>query len=161
MDIVNVIDRLEALVNTSRRVPATRARLVDAEKVVELVEQLRLAIPQDVRSAQEVIEKKDNILNQAQIDARRTRSEAEEEFKARLDQNDLNVAARRQSEETISEAEIKADRMIEQAEVESRTTRSEADAYVAQSLRNLEGELTSVLSSVRKGLDSLGATVRS
>ena len=161
MDIVNVIDRLEALVNTSRRVPATRARLVDAEKVMELVEQLRLAIPQDVRSAQEVIEKKDNILNQAQIDARRTRSEAEEEFKARLDQNELIVAARRQSEETVSDAERKADRLMEQAEVESRTTRAEADAYVAQSLRNLEGELTSVLSSVRKGLDSLGATVHS
>ena len=159
MDIVNVIDRLEALVNTSRRVPATRNRLVDADKVTELVEQLRLAIPQDVRAAQEMLEKKDNILNQAQIDARRTRSEAEEEFKARLDQNELTVAARRQSEEMVADAERKTNRLIEQADIESRTTRAEADAYVTQSLRNLEGELTSVLSSVRKGLDTLGATV--
>ena len=58
MDIVNVIDRLDALLNTSRKMPATRSRIVDADKVMELVEQLRLAIPQDVRAAQEVIEKR-------------------------------------------------------------------------------------------------------
>ena len=55
MDIINVIDKLEALVNTSRRLPTTRSRLVDEEKVMELVEQLRLSIPQDVRSAKEII----------------------------------------------------------------------------------------------------------
>ena len=83
MDITNIIDRLEALVNTSRRMPATRNRLVDEEKIVKLLEQLRLAIPQDVRSAQEMIEKKDAILAQAQLDARRIRNQAEEEFAAR------------------------------------------------------------------------------
>ena len=159
MDIINVIDKLEALVNTSRRLPATRSRLVDDEKVMELVEQLRLSIPQDVRSAKEVIERKDTILNQAQIDARRTRSEAEEEFKTRLDQNDLLVTARRQSEEMLSEAERKASRLMELAETEARTNRTESDAYVVETLRSLEGELTSVLASVRKGLDTIGATV--
>jgi cell division septum initiation protein DivIVA len=159
MDIINVIDKLEALVNTSRRLPATRSRLVDDEKVMELVEQLRLSIPQDVRSAKEVIERKDTILNQAQINARRTRSEAEEEFKTRLDQNDLLVSARRQSEEMLSEAERKASRLMELAETEARTNRTESDAYVVETLRSLEGELTSVLASVRKGLDTIGATV--
>ncbi len=158
MDIVNVIDKLEALVDTSRRVPTTRARLVDADKVMELVQQLRLVVPQDVHSAQEVIEKKDNILNQAQIDARRTRNEAEEEYSARLNQNEILVAARRQSEQTVAEAERKANRLTEQAELESRTARAEADAYIAQSLRNLENELTRVLSTVRKGLESLGVS---
>ena len=159
MDIINVIDKLEALVNTSRRLPATRSRLVDDEKVMELVEQLRLSIPQDVRSAKEVIERKDTILNQAQIDARRTRSEAEEEFKTRLDQNDVLVSARRQSEEMLSEAERKASRLMELAETEARTNRTESDAYVVETLRSLEGELTSVLASVRKGLNTIGATV--
>ena len=158
MDIVNVIDKLEALVDTSRRVPTTRARLVDADKVMELVQQLRLVVPQDVHSAQEVIEKKDNILNQAQIEARRTRNEAEEEYSTRLNQNEILVAARRQSEQTVAEAERKANRLTEQAELESRTARAEADAYIAQSLRNLENELTRVLSTVRKGLESLGVS---
>ena len=160
MDIVNVIDRLDALVNTSGKMPATRNRIVDGEKIMELVEQLRLAIPQDVRAAQEVIERKDAILNQAQVDARRIRGEAEEEFRARLDQNELLVTARRQAQDLVDEAKGRASKATDQAGVESRNSRAEADAYCVQALRNLEREMTSVLSAVRNGLDSLGATVR-
>ena len=160
MDIINVIDRLDALVNTSRKMPVTNSRIVDAEKVMEVVEQLRLAIPQDIRSAQEIIEKKDSILNQAQIDARRIKSEAEEEFKIRIDQNDVLLAARRKAEELMDESERKANRIMEQAESESRNNRSEADTYVIQSLRSLERETTTVLATVRKSLDTIGATVR-
>jgi hypothetical protein len=159
MDITNIIDRLDALVNTSRRMPATRNRLVDEEKIAKLLEQLRLAIPQDIRSAQEVIEKKDAILTQTQLDARRIRNEAEEEFAARLDENELLVAARSQAEAVAEEAERKANRLMEQAESESRRNRADADFYVIEALRNLERETSNVLSSVRKGLDSLGATV--
>ena len=160
MDITNVIDRLDALVNTSRKMPATRSRLVDAEKVMELVEQLRLSIPQDIRAAHEVIEKKDNIINQAHIDARRTRGEAEEEFRLRVDQSDILSAARSNAEGLMADAERKVSRMVEQAEVESSKHRAEADAYIVQTLRNLERELTTVLTTVRKGLNNLGATVQ-
>ena len=160
MDITNIIDRLDALVNTSRRMPATRNRLVDEEKIVKLLEQLRLAIPQDMRSAQEVIEKKDAILAQAQLDARRIRNEAEEEFSARVDENQLLVAARSQAEAVSEDTERKASRLMEQTESEVRRSRADADSYVIETLRNLERETSNVLTSVRKGLDSLGATVR-
>ena len=160
MDIINVIDRLDALVNTSTKVPATRSRLVDVEKVMELLEQLRLTIPQDVKAAQEVIERKDAILSQAQIDARRIRNEAEEEFVARLDQNEILVAARAKAQQLVEEADEKAGKLMERVETESRSTQAQSDAYVVQSLRSLEQELTSVLASVRKGLDNVGATIR-
>ena len=98
MEIINVIDKVDALVNTSPKVPATHSRLVDADKIMELLEQLRLSIPQDVRAAQEVIDRKDAILNQAQLDGRRIRSEAEDEFASRLDKNELLAVARGQAE---------------------------------------------------------------
>ena len=50
--------------------------------------------------------------------------------------------------------------MIQQADAESRNNRAETDAYIVQSLRSLERELTTVLSTVRKGLDTVGATVQ-
>ena len=159
MDIINVMDRLEALVNTSSKVPATRSKLVDEEKISELLEQMRLAIPQDMRAAQEVIERKDAILNQAQVDARRVRREAEDEFATRLDQNELMAAARKRAEELDQDIERKAARLMEQAVSESRNSRADADAYVIQTLRKLENEMTSVLASVRKGLDALSLEV--
>ena len=160
MEIINIIDRLDALVNTSRKVPGTRNRMVDADKTMELVAQLRLAIPQDVRAALEVIERKDAILGQAQFDAKRTKSAAEEEFKARLDQSDVMTAARSQADQMLDDADRKASRLVEQAEAESKNNRAEVDAYVVQALRSLEQELTSVLGTVRRGLDTVGATIR-
>jgi crotonobetainyl-CoA:carnitine CoA-transferase CaiB-like acyl-CoA transferase len=160
MEIINIIDRLDALVNTSRKVPGTRNRMVDADKTMELVAQLRLAIPQDVRAALEVIERKDAILGQAQFDAKRTKSAAEEEFKARLDQSDVMTAARSQADQMLDDANRKASRLVEQAEAESKNNRAEVDAYVVQALRSLEQELTSVLGTVRRGLDTVGATIR-
>ena len=160
MDISNVIDKLDALVNTSSKVPTSRNRIVDADKLMELIEQLRLSIPQDIRAAQEVIERKDAILNQAQVDARRTRGEAEDEYRTRLDQNELMVSARHKSEEILADAERRSGDMVQRAEVESRSSHADADAYAVQTLRNLEREMSLVLGSVRKGLDSLGATVQ-
>ena len=160
MDIINIIDRLDALVNTSPKMPATRSRLVDAEKIMELVEQLRLAIPQDVKAAQEIIEKKDALQSQAQLDARRIRREADEEFRLRVDQSELMAAARRNAQELLEESERKASRIVEQAEVQCRASQADADTYVVRSLRTLEQETAAVLNTVRKGLDSLGATVR-
>ena len=160
MEIINIIDRLDALVNTSRKVPGTRNRMVDADKTMELVAQLRLAIPQDVRAALEVIERKDAILGQAQFDAKRTKSAAEEEFKARLDQSDVMTAARSQADQMLDDADRKASRLVEQAEAASKNNRAEVDAYVVQALRSLEQELTSVLGTVRRGLDTVGATIR-
>ena len=160
MDIINVIDRLDALLNTSPKVPATRGRLVDAEKVMELVEQLRLAIPQDIRAAQEVIDRKDTIINRAQIDARHTKEQAEDEYKARLDDNELIVTARHRAEQLTDESESRAARLIQEAESEATTSQAEADTYVSQALRNLERELNNVLTTVRKGLDTIGATVQ-
>jgi vacuolar-type H+-ATPase subunit H len=159
MDITNIIDRVEALVETSKRMPGTKARIVEEDKLLKLVEQLRLAIPQDMRAAQEVIEKKDSILAQAQIEARRIRNEAEDDYAAKLDQNEMLVTARRQSEDLLAEAEQKASRMVDHAEIESRRTRSDSDAYVIDSLKNLEREATQILGSVRKGIDSLSSAV--
>ena len=120
---------------------------------------MRLAIPQDMRAAQEVIERKDAILNQAQVDARRVRREAEDEFATRLDQNELMAAARKRAEELDQDIERKATRLMEQAVSESRNSRADADAYVVQTMRKLENEMTSVLASVRKGLDALSLEV--
>ena len=53
MDILNVIDRLESLMTTSKSVPVSGNIIVDKKKVMELVDQLRFAIPQEVKAAED------------------------------------------------------------------------------------------------------------
>ena len=148
---------METLIETSKSVPVSGSVLIDKNKAMELVDQLRLAIPQEVRSAEEVLSNKDHIINQAQADARHTKSKAEEEFRQRLEQSELVALAESRAEETMRDADERAARVLDQSEDEARTRRTEADAYALRSLRALERELAVLSGSVRKGIDVLAS----
>ena len=155
IDIINVIDRLEALIETSKAVPVSGNALVDKKKVTELLDQLRLAIPQEMRAAEEVLSRKDHILNQALLEARRTKALAEDDYRERLDQNEIIVVAENRAKEMLRESEQRAERLLQQSEAEAGARRSEADAYALRSLRAMERELNALSGSVRKGIDLL------
>ena len=91
-----------------------------------MVDQLRLAIPQEVKQAGEVLIQKDQIMNNAMVEARRAKSQAEDEFMEKLSQNELLKRA----EEMVADAERKANRIIEQAEAESHAKRTEFSARI-------------------------------
>ena len=124
---------------------------MDKRKVMELVDQLRLSIPQEVKAAEEVLAQKDQIINSATMDARRTKTQAEEDLREKLSQNEIHMKA----EEALREAEQRAARIIELAESESQARRTEADAYALRCLRAFERELNTLNGSVRKGIDLL------
>ena len=151
IDIINVIDRLETLVNTSKVMPMGNNILLERKRVMELVDQLRLQIPQQVKSAEELLDQKDQIINHAMAEARRAKVKAEDEFREKLNQNEL----RKRADDLIREAEHRAERIIEQAESEAQAKRMEADAYALRSLRAFERELNGLNASVRKGIDLL------
>ena len=124
---------------------------------MELLDQLRLAIPQELMAAEEVLTEKDHILNQALLDARRTKAQAEDEYRERLDQNEIVLAAENRAGQTLRQAEERAEHLVQRSEAQARSRRSEADAYALQSLRVLERELSALNGSVRKGIDLLAA----
>jgi len=149
------VDRLETFIETSKTLPGTGSIRVDKKKLKELLDQLRLAIPQEVRSAQEVLTRKDQIVNQAMADARHTKLQAEDEFRARLQQTEVLQHAQQRSAEMLKDAEQRAARIVQQAEAESQSRRTDADAYALRSLRALEKELNTLSNSVHKGIDLL------
>ena len=161
MDIINIIDRLETLVETSKSVPVSGNVLIDKRKVMELVDQLRLTIPEEIRSAEDVLSQKDQILNTAQNDARRTKSVAEDELRDRLRQSEVVTMAEAKAAETVREAEERITRMLQQSEAEAMSRRTEADAYALRSLRSMETELDKLVGSVRRGIEVLAVQASS
>jgi len=143
------------LVATSTSVPATGRAVVDKAKIQELVDQLRLAIPEDVKAAQEILQQRDTLFTQAQVEARHIKVEAEEQFRTKVNESELVKAARRRADDVISDAQRKAGRLLEQADAEAKARRNEADAYAAEVLRSLDKQLTSLLATVRRGLEAL------
>ena len=128
---------------------------MDKKKIMELVDQLRLTIPEEIRSAEDVLAQKDQILNTAATDARRTKSMAEDELRDRLNSNEVVAQAETRAADTIRDAEERITRMLQQSEAEALSRKTEADAYALRSLRTMEIELSKLAGSVRKGIEVL------
>ena len=65
MDILHLVDRLEELFNKSRPVWFTHSVIVDEDRMLDLIDQMRVAIPEEIRKAQQIISQRDRILAQA------------------------------------------------------------------------------------------------
>ena len=140
--------------DSSKSVPLSNNVMVDRSKIGELVAQLRMAVPQEIRSAEEMLSRKDDIMSSAVSEAHQARQRLEQDFRTRLSEHELG----RKAEEMLREAEVTAHRMIGEAEREAENRRNQADAYALRTLRDLERELTTATGSVRKGIDMLAGS---
>ena len=94
MDILHLVDRLEELFNESRPIPLTHNVIVDEDRMLDLIDQMRVAIPEEVKKAQQVLSQRDRIMAQSQEEANRTLSLAREKSEGLVDQSAIVEAAR-------------------------------------------------------------------
>lgn len=141
MDILQLIDRLEELFNESKTIPLTRNVMVDEDRMLDIIDQMRIAIPEEVKKAQQLLGQRDRVLAQAQEEANRTLEIARQKA-------DQLVA----KDMIVVEAQRRSDQILTQARSEAENVRGEADDYVIDSLRQLEAELERNLNQVRNGI---------
>lgn len=144
MDILHLVDRLEELFNESRPIWFTHNVIVDEDRMLDLIDQMRVAIPDEVKKAQQVLSQRDRLMAQAQEEANRTLSLAHEKSEGLVEQSAIAEAARIRAREIEQEAAIIAEE-----------TRREADVYVIETLTRLENQLEISLNQARNGILAL------
>lgn len=147
MDILHLIDRLEELFNESRAIPFTHNVVVDEEKMLDLIDQMRVAIPEEMKNAQQLIAQRDRILAQAQEEANRTLVLAREKGEQLLERDSIVQNAQSYAEQRATDIIADADQ-----------TRRDADHYVIETLTHLELELERYLNQVRNGIRTVQET---
>jgi len=147
MDILQLVDKLEALVNKGRHVHFSASIIVNEDEFLEVIDQLRISIPEEVKSARRVQQERSRILSEAQDEADRVIEEARKRIGTMIDQDEFVQAARARGEQIVRQAEEQAIAM-----------RRGADDYVAQVLTQLDEQLAEAQRVVRNGLASVGAT---
>jgi len=144
MDILHLVDRLEELFNESRSIPLTHNVVVDEDRFLDIIDQMRISIPEEVKKAQQVYSQKDRVLAQAQEEANRTLALAREKADQLVEKDGL-----------AQEAQKRADQILDQARIEAENIKAGADQYALDSLLNLEMELERVMNQVRNGIQVL------
>ena len=144
MDILHLVDRLEDLLNQSRPLWFTHNVIVDEDRMLDIIDQMRVAIPDEVKKAQQFLAQRDRILAQAQEEANRTLAIAREKSEQLVERDAI-----------VQAAQARADQIISQAHSEIEKTNQEADNYVIETLTKLEIELDRYLNQVRNGIHTL------
>jgi len=146
MDILHLVDRLEEVLNQSRSFWFTSQVVVDEDRILDLIDQMRVAIPDEVKKAQQLLAQRDRILAQAQEEANRTLAIAREKSEQLVERDAIVQAAQARSEQ-----------ILVQTKAQVATTRRDADEYVLDTLMRLEMELDRSLTQARNGIRTLQA----
>ena len=141
MDILQLIDRLEELFNQSKSIPLTRNVMVDEDRMLDIIDQMRIAIPEEVKKAQQLLGQRDRVLAQAQEEANRTLELARQKA-------DQLVS----KEMVAQEAARRAEQILAQARTDAENVRIDADDYVLDSLNQLQAELERITNQVANGI---------
>jgi hypothetical protein len=116
-----------------RRVPFSGRLLIDEERVLDIIDRMRVAVPEELRQARRVIGEQERLLG-----------EAHERVRQALEEQGLMAAV-----------EAERQRLLTQAERDAEAIRAGADDYAQQVLEELEQRLAKLSSSVQNGLKEL------
>jgi cell division septum initiation protein DivIVA len=148
MDILHLIDRLEEIFNESRPIPFTHSVMVDEDRMLDLIDQMRVSIPDEIKKAQQLLSQRDRILAQSQEEANRTIALAREKSDQIVEKDAI-----------VQAAQTRAEQIIAQARAESDIVKREADKYALETLINLSVELEKSLGQVSNGINTLKGMV--
>ncbi|TFV69584.1 hypothetical protein E4P39_21350 [Blastococcus sp. CT_GayMR19] len=166
--LYETVDELTTVIENARSVPMSSSCMVPRDHLLDLLDDLRESLPEDVQAAGAIVEQRTEILQQAQAEAERltgrTRGESDQLLNsARRQRDELLGTARRQRDELLAEAQAQAEELLADAEVEADRLiaegRAQREALIAEAV--LEHERLITETEVYRGAvsraDELGA----
>jgi hypothetical protein len=133
IELDDLIDELEDVLAEGRRIPFTGRLLVDEERILDIIDRMRVAVPDELKQARRIVQEQERLLAEAQLRVQQA-----------LDDQGL-----------LHAVETERQRLLEQAEQEAANVRAGADEYAREVLEELDDRLLKLLTSVRNGLESL------
>ncbi len=122
--LYETVDELTTVIENARSVPMSASCMVPRDHLLDLLDDLRESLPEDVQAAGAIVEQRTEILQQAQAEAERltgrTRGESEQLLEqARRQREEILGTARRQRDELIDEAQADAEQVLADAATEA------------------------------------------
>jgi F0F1-type ATP synthase membrane subunit b/b' len=135
------VERLESIIANGKKLPLTNNVVVDQTAALGLIDELRVAVPEEVRAAKRINSEGERIIEKAQEEAERIVARAQEQAAFLIDERGLT-----------QQAEADSRRILGDAEADAEDVRRGADEYAVNVLVGLEGDVVKTLQSIKKGI---------
>lgn len=148
MDVMALIDRIEEVVDAGRNIPFSSTKMVDPEKIYEIIDEIRLQFPDEIKQARWIVKERQEMLEDAEKEANKILEEARDRAMA--------IAS---EQEIVKMSEQQAAAIMDDARTKEREIRLGAEDYADEMLANLEVNLGKLLTAVQRGRDRLQGKV--
>ncbi len=145
MRLVSLLDRLENIVENSSKIPITNKVMIDRDDALDIIDELRMALPEDIEKAKWIVKERDTILADAQKEGQDVVKKAQQYIQKSINNSTV-----------IEQAKVEAKSLMDEARESSLEMKKEADVYADSVLEGLEKTLSETLKSVKKGRRLLG-----
>jgi len=154
------------MVAEGRRMPIGAGVVVDRRRLLDLVDQMRAALPNEIKEAEDILRRRDDMLARAQEESDIKLRRGQDQVDQMLEHENVVKAAQARADMLVREAEARCDRMLLDTENQARSRMAEAeklaneqmdeaDRYATEMLKRLEDQLQLFGKNVRVALDSL------
>jgi F0F1-type ATP synthase membrane subunit b/b' len=148
MDIMALIDRIEELIDNGRNMPFGSGRLVDADKIYEIIDEIRAQFPDELKQARWIVKERQEMVEEAEKEANRILEEARDRAQSLASEQEI-----------VKLAESQAAEILDNSRAREREIRLGAEDYADEMLANLEVNLGKLLTAVQRGRDRLQGKV--
>jgi cell division septum initiation protein DivIVA len=152
--LYETVDELTTVIENARSVPMSASCMVPRDHLLDLLDDLRESLPEDVQAAGAIVEQRTEILQQAQAEAERltgrTRVESEQLLSsARRQRDELLGTARRQRDELLTQAQADAEDILAEAEAEAERLVAEGVAHREALLADARAQQAELLAAAQ------------
>jgi vacuolar-type H+-ATPase subunit H len=141
-DVFYLLDRLEEVLGAGRSVPFSARKLVDEQECLDILDQIRVSVPEELRAAKRLTQERQRIVEDARLEADRVLQDAEHRLAERVADHEL-----------VRAAEMRAVEIEEDALRSAEGMRREVDDYAFKVLSRLRDHVQRVTEAVDRGLE--------
>lgn len=158
--IEQIITEIEEYVDSCKyQALSTTKIVVNKEEIEELLRELRLKTPEEIKRYQKIIENKDKILDKSQAEADALIAEAQAKAQEMVQQHEIMQRAYAQANETINAANKQAQEIVDSATADANSIRLSAITYTDEMMANIGAILQDTLDDAgekyRSAIDAL------
>jgi cell division septum initiation protein DivIVA len=154
------------MIAEGRRMPIGAGIVVDRRRLLDLVDQMRAALPNEIREAEDILQRRAEMMTRAEEEAAIKLRRAQEQVDQILEHDSVVREAQARAEMLVREAEARCEGMLEDTETQAKARMAEAeklageqmdeaDRYAMDILQKLNADLEGTLKSVRVAMDAM------
>lgn len=160
--IEQLIDEIEDYIDNCKYQPLSKTNIiVNKEEIDELLRELRMKTPDEIKRYQKIITNKEAILNDARSKAEALINEATIHTNELINEHEIMQQAYAQANEVVTLATHQAQEILDNATNEANGVRAAAVQYLDEMLANLENVMTTTLNTTTAHYESFFNTINS